>query len=88
MRKDLRVRNISLCYIIYAMSVINGEGAGIAQSVWRLATGWMTEGLEFGSLYGQEFSVLHVVQTGSGVHPTSYPMGNGGSFLGGKAAEA
>jgi hypothetical protein len=26
------------------------------------------------------------VQTGSGVHPTSYPMGTGGSFPGGKAA--
>jgi hypothetical protein len=26
---------------------------------------------------GQEFSLLHVVQTGSGVHPTSYTMGTG-----------
>jgi hypothetical protein len=25
---------------------------------------------------------VHVVQTGSGVHPTSYPMGTGGSFPG------
>jgi hypothetical protein len=33
-------------------------------------------------------SLLQVVQTGSGVHPTSYPMGTGGSFLGGKAAGA
>jgi hypothetical protein len=32
-------------------------------------------------------SLLHVVQTGSGVHPTSYPMSTGGSFPGGKAAE-
>jgi hypothetical protein len=32
---------------------------------------------------GQEFSLLHVVQTGSGVHPTSYPMGTGGLFPGG-----
>jgi hypothetical protein len=31
---------------------------------------------------------VHVVQTGSGVHPTSYPMCTGGSFPGGKAAEA
>jgi hypothetical protein len=30
----------------------------------------------------QQFSLLHVVQTGSGVHPTSYPMGTGGSFPG------
>jgi hypothetical protein len=33
----------------------------------------------FESREGQEFS-LHVVQTGSGVHPTSYPMGTGDSF--------
>jgi hypothetical protein len=50
-------------------------GAGIAQSVLRLTTSWTTEGSEFESRYGQEFSVLHVVQTGSGVHSASYPMG-------------
>jgi hypothetical protein len=37
---------------------------------------------------GSRFSLLHVVQTGSGAHPASYPMGTRGSFLGGKAAEA
>jgi hypothetical protein len=47
-----------------------------------LATGWTTEGSEFESRYGQEFSLLHVVQTGSGVHPTSYPICTGGSFPG------
>jgi hypothetical protein len=36
----------------------------------------------------QVFSFLHVVQTGSEVHPTPYPMGTGGSFSGGKAAGA
>jgi hypothetical protein len=36
--------------------------------------GWTTEGLEFESRYGKEFSVLHVVQTGSETHPASYPM--------------
>jgi hypothetical protein len=35
---------------------------------------------------GSRISLLHVVQPGSGVHPTSYPMGTGGSFPGGKAA--
>jgi hypothetical protein len=39
------------------------------------------------SRYGQEFSLLHVVQTGSGAHP-NYPMGTGGSFPEGKAAGA
>jgi hypothetical protein len=29
------------------------------------------KGSEFESRYGQEFSLLHVVQTGSGVHPNS-----------------
>jgi hypothetical protein len=33
--------------------------------------------------YGQEFLLLHLVQTGSGVDPTSsYTMGTGGSFPG------
>jgi hypothetical protein len=36
--------------------------------------GWTTEGSEFGSWCGHQFSLLHVVQTGSGVHPASYPM--------------
>jgi hypothetical protein len=31
---------------------------------------------------------LNVVHTGSGVHPTSYPTGTGGSFPGIKATEA
>jgi hypothetical protein len=36
----------------------------------------------------QEFSVLHLVQTCSGVYPTSYPMDTRVSFRGGKAAGA
>jgi hypothetical protein len=62
--------------------------ATIAQSVLRLATGWTVEGSEFESRWGKEFSLLHVVQTGSGVHSTSYPMGTWGSSPGGKAAGA
>jgi hypothetical protein len=57
-------------------------------SVIGIATGWTTEGSEFVSRYGQEFSLLRVVQTYFGVHPTSYPMGTGGSFPGDKAAGA
>jgi hypothetical protein len=34
----------------------------------------------------QEFSLPHVVETGSGVHPTSYPKGTVGSFSGNKVA--
>jgi hypothetical protein len=34
---------------------------------------------------GADFSSSLCVQTGSGAHPASYPMGTGGSFPGGKA---
>jgi hypothetical protein len=34
----------------------------------------------------KNFSLRHRVQTGSGAHPASYPMGTGGSFPAGKAA--
>jgi hypothetical protein len=63
--------------------------AGIAQSVLQLATGWTTEGSEFRvPVWSKLCSLLHVVQTGSGVHPTSYPISIGDSFPGGKAAGA
>jgi hypothetical protein len=59
-------------------------------SVVGIATGYGLDnrGSEFESQWGQEFSVLHLIQTGSGVHPTSCPMGTGGSFLAGKVAGA
>jgi hypothetical protein len=48
------------------------------------STGW-TAGVQF--LAGtKEFSRLQSVQTASGAHPVSYPMGNGDTFPGGKAA--
>jgi hypothetical protein len=34
------------------------------------------------------FSLHHRVQNDSGAHPASWPMGTGGSFLGGKASGA
>jgi hypothetical protein len=49
---------------------------------------WITEETGFESQYGQEFSLLHIVQTGSGVNSPSYSMGTEGSFHGGKAAWA
>jgi hypothetical protein len=80
-------------FVIYEMTigfptVLVLEGAVIAQLVQRLATGLTTEGSDFESRYDQEFSLVHVVQTGSGVHLASYTMGTGGSFSGGKAAGA
>jgi hypothetical protein len=35
---------------------------------------------------GQDSSLFHSVQTGSGVNPASYLMGTGGAFPGGKTA--
>jgi hypothetical protein len=56
-------------------------GAGIAQSVQRLATGLMTVRSEF------EFPLLHVAQPGSGAHPPSYSIGTGHSIPGVKCGE-
>jgi hypothetical protein len=51
----------------------------------RLAREWKTEGSEFESRWGQKFSLLLVVQTGSGAHSASYPIGTGASFPAGKS---
>jgi hypothetical protein len=41
--------------------------------------------IEVRSPTGADFSSSLCVQTGSGAHPASYPVGTGGSFPGGKA---
>jgi hypothetical protein len=43
----------------------------------RLATGWEIERSGFESGQCQELSLLHIVQTGSGVHPSSYTICTG-----------
>jgi hypothetical protein len=54
----------------------------------RQATGW-TAGVLFPARAMKGcFSLRHCVHTGSVIHPASYPMDSGGSFPGGKAAEA
>jgi hypothetical protein len=40
---------VAVNLIAFLILVLDGEGAGIAQTVWRLATGWATEGFEFES---------------------------------------
>jgi hypothetical protein len=47
-----------------------------------------SRGVGFRVPVGEFFSLLHVVQTGSGSYPASYPIGTGGSFPRGKAAGA
>jgi hypothetical protein len=41
----------------------------------------------FDSRQGLSFFLHHCIQTSSGAHPASYPMGTRGFFPGGKAAE-
>jgi hypothetical protein len=50
-----------------------------------IATSW-TAGVRF-LARTRNFSLVHSVQTGFGVQPASFPMGSGGFFTGGKAAE-
>jgi hypothetical protein len=59
-------------------------------SVVGIATGYGLEDRGVGVRVPVESGIfrLHVLQTGFGVHPTSHPMGTGGSFPGGKAAGA
>jgi hypothetical protein len=45
-------------------------------------------GVRFPAGEGRNFSLRHRVQTGSGAHPASYPMGTRDFFLGGEAAGA
>jgi hypothetical protein len=49
-----------------------------------IATGYGLDGrvVGFESRWRQDFSLLHVVQTGSGAHPASYSMDTGSSFPG------
>jgi hypothetical protein len=54
-------------------------------SLVGIATGWTTKGPQFESQWGQEFLLLHVVQTGFEVHPTSYQMGTRVYLPGNKA---
>jgi hypothetical protein len=55
--------------------------AGSRDSAVGIATGYGLDDWEVG-VRVPVGSLLHVVQTGSGVHPTTYTMGTGGSFPG------
>lgn len=54
--------------------------AEIPQPLWRLAMGRTTDGSDFEYQYGQEFYLLLVIQTGSGVHPHHIQWELGGPF--------
>jgi hypothetical protein len=50
------------------------------RSTIGMATGYgrTSVRLQFGSLQGQECSILHIIQTGSRAHQAYYPIGTGG----------
>jgi hypothetical protein len=50
-----------------------------------LRAGWSVVRVPGGA---RNFSLHHRIQTGSGVHPASYPMGTRGSFRGGKCGRS
>jgi hypothetical protein len=75
------VRYLILFFVANILKVSRGSVVGIA-------TGWMIEKWEFEFRECQEFSLLHIVHTGSGTSPTSYRIDTVGSFPEGKAAEA
>jgi hypothetical protein len=54
-----------------------------------IATGYWLDvrGVEVRVPVGSSISLLHIVQTGYGVHPTSYPMGTGALSPGVKRPE-
>jgi hypothetical protein len=69
-----------------ALTVKGGGGGSV--SLWlRTDFRWFIpfRAIEVRSPTGADFSSSPCVQTGSGAHPASYPMGTGGSFPGGKA---
>jgi hypothetical protein len=56
------------------------KGLAMSQSIQRLVTGWMTKQSEFDFRQGQEFSIHHVIQEGSGTYRVAYKMAIKGSF--------
>jgi hypothetical protein len=83
-KKSKRLRGDMVLYFVqihYGIASI--YGAGLAQSVWCLATDWTT-GVR-SPAEAKDCSSSICVQTISEAHPASYPMGTGGPFPGGKA---
>jgi hypothetical protein len=69
--------------VINILEKYSGGGQS-RDSVVRIATGYGLDdqGIGVQVLIGSRISVFHVIQTGSGIHPTSYPMSTGALSLG------
>jgi hypothetical protein len=75
---------------VIVMDVITFKFLVSQDSVVGIATGYGLEdqGVGVRVPIQSKIFLLHVVQTSSGAHLTSYPMSTGGSFPGSKAAWA
>jgi hypothetical protein len=71
-------------YVFMAWYFVNHRDASFMSqcSSVSIVTRLQVERLGFDSLQGQgrDFSLQHDVQTSSGAHPPSYPMGTGGPY--------
>jgi hypothetical protein len=74
----------------FPQSLEVNSGILLQFSVVGIATGYALDdrASKFESRYCKKCSLLHIVQTGSGVHPVSYPMFTGVSVSGVKATRA
>jgi hypothetical protein len=77
-----RLLGIGEQYFIIVISVIN------ILYVVGIGAGYGLDGRSSICRRSKRFSLLDVIQTGSGTHPASYPVGTGGSFPASKAAGA
>jgi hypothetical protein len=71
------------------LSIVSPLTRSRDSSVSIVTLGYGLDGQGAGVLFlagTTDLSLLNIVETGSGAHPTSYPMDTRGSFLGGKAA--
>jgi hypothetical protein len=81
---------MSLAHVNFYKIMYNSLLTASRDNVVGKATGYGLDdrGVEVRVPLGSKFSLLHVVQTGTGAYPASYPMGTGGSFPRSKAAGA
>jgi hypothetical protein len=79
-------RQSSRCHTLHLVEILrpNSGSSGSIVSDYGLDD----RAIEVRSPTGADISSSPCVQTGSGAHPASYPMGTGGSFPGGKARPA
>jgi hypothetical protein len=68
-------KNSFVSFLLIFLGQYFKVGSWIAQSVKRLAVGWMTEGSEFEFRLSQEFSFLYSVQTSSETNLGFFPWG-------------